>query len=246
MIQGQFPGGKYLDDLDPETFTEEEKQTLIDLLAKDPYAFYGLWRDPNAAQRFIEGDHFQTTQVDELYTKIGALRLAGAPDYIVRWWQQVLENKGRRPNKNLLGLTARTKVIPDKMHQIENFCKHIDEDLNYVRTNRTDDLTDDFPEELPFAQKWQNIMSAACGEPPVVEIHKGTVRHYKADDPVEAASGTEIVEITITGRDLEIDMESYADDAIDVIENHISPYAMQVKHYGDTVTILLKFYDIYE
>lgn len=247
-MTGQFPGGKYLDDLDPEQLTDEQKKALADLLENDPYAFYNLFRDPDKVQRQIEGDDFQTTPAGKLYQQIGALIMAGAPDDVKSYWQHKLETRNR-PSEDDLQLPAKTQPIQDKLQQIEDFCQNLNTELN-----RTDDYTyhpeNDFvPEDHPLSGKWQEIRMAAAGEPLIVNHADGFARHYKATDPVLASMGVEIVEITITAPEVQIDLDAYkvTDDVFDeMVPDHVNPFAMDVSREGDTIKLILKYCDIYE
>ena len=186
-------------------------------------------------------DDFQTTPASEISAKIDALKKANAPANVVRYWQQTLENAGN----TLLSLPPKTTPVAMKMAQIEAFCKHIDEDLNYVNSNIP--TPDDCPDDSPLAPKWQQIMNLAAGKPHIAGHHLGAVRHYPSQNPVEAHSGTEIVEIIVTGPQASIDLEAYADDDLEnYLDIHINPYEMIVQHAEDQTTILLKFSDIYE
>ena len=247
-MQGQFHG-KYLDDLDAEQLTDEEKKSLADLLERDPYAFYNLWRDPDAIQRQIEGDDFKTTPAGQLYQQIGALAMAGAPDNVREYWQQQLETINR-PSEDLNWLPPpKTKPNKEKLRQLDDFCANINDELNRVDDYSYHPETDFCPEDNPLNGKWAAIMRIARGEPLIVHNHNGVAKHYRATDPVLAGAGVEIVEITITGYPVELDLDGYkrTDDIFDeVMPDHIHPYTMSVDRKNDQTTILLKFSDIYE
>ncbi len=247
MIENLF-GGKFLDDVDPEQLTDEQKQALKHLFETDPYGFYNLWRDPDAAQRRFEGDDFQTTPASENFLQMGALYVAGAPDSVLNYWQQQLETHNR-PNAEKFPIPPKQRPIAEKLQQIDDFCTNLN-----VEFNRTDDYAhhpeNDFvPEEHPLSGKWQAVMMSAKGEPLVVRHCDGSARHYKATDPVLAASGVEIVEITITAPAVSIDLDAYkvSDDLFDeVLPDHVHPYSMKVIRDPDAIRIYLQYQDIYE
>ena len=248
-MPGQF-NGKYLDDLDPNELTDEQKQALTDLLKNDPYAFYNLFKDPDAAQRNIEGSGFKTTPAGELYKQIGALRAAGAPDHVIEYWQNVLETRNRESAKtSIVSLPAKTKPIPEKLSQIDAFCTNIDSVLNYVEDNIVSKDAE-VDENFPWDAKWVKLMNIAKGDPAVTVYNKGTVKHYPSTDEAEANAGVEIVEITLVGPEVNIDLDAYKVDPVDgfdtFLPDHIQPSGMKVIRTDEATIIQLAFYNCYE
>lgn len=179
----------YLDDLDPAQMTEEHKAVLKEMLEKEPYRFYSFWRDPDAAQRRYEGDNFKTTPATELYTRIGALRAAGAPGSVVEYWKQLLETAGR-PNDVFAKLKKpKDKPVPEKLAKVEEFCAYLEDYFNLEDQGPAiSDLNN------PYADHWDDVMNAALGIPEDDEpLHGVDVRHYK--DPFNGgATSCEVVE----------------------------------------------------
>ncbi len=239
-MPGQFPGGKYLDDLNPEEFTEEQKQALIRLRDTDPYAFYNLFRDPDAAQRMVEGDDFKTTPAGELYSQIGALKMAGAPDNVREFWSKQLATYNRPElSDDMTLLPPKTKPVQAKLDQIDEFCQYINQTLNYTDTYTYDPDESDFADDSPFAAKWAAVMRVGRGAPDVVEHHFGTAKHYKDNTTAGAHMGCEIVEINLVDYPAEFDLEEIYDGF-----PHPSGASIELKEAG--VCIKLEFYDIYE
>lgn len=237
-MTGQFPGGKYLDDIDPEQLTDEQKQALIDLRDRDPYAFYNLWRDPDEAQRRFEGDDFITTPASELYKQIGALKMAGAPENVVQYWQDTLEKKNRE-TEDTSAYPPKVNPIQDKLDQIEKLCERLHEVLNHDETYTYDPDEDDVFLETPWASKWQAVMRVARGEPLNYERHHGYVRHYKDSDSIGASMGCEIVEIVLNDFPAEFDLD-------ELYANYIHPSGADIDVIEAGVRIKLEFYNCYE
>ena len=234
---GQF-NGKFLDDLDPEQLSDEEKKALADLLERDPYAFYNLWRDPDAIQRQIEGDNFQTTPAGQLYNQIGALQMAGAPAHIIKYWQDVLENKNR-PTEDTSGIPPKNKPIQHVLDQIEKLCEYLHEVLNHSESYTYDPNEDDLLDDTPWSSKWQAVMRVARGEPLNYERHTGYVRHFKDTDSVGASMGCEIIEIVLTDFPADFDLD-------EIYENYIHPSGAKISPVDNGIKIQLEFYDVYE
>lgn len=180
----------YLDDLDPETMTEEQKQAFQKMLAEDPYKFYSMWRDPDAAQIKVEGENFQTTPATVLYTQIGALKAAGAPDNVIDYWRQVLETSGRPNDVFAQGKTPRTKPVPEKLAKVEAFCQYLDEFWNIEDAGPA--ITD---LNNPLADHWADVMNKALGFDQSEEpLHGVDIRHYQDVANGHASTGREVVE----------------------------------------------------
>lgn len=232
---------QYLDDLDPRLVTDEQRQAMRELYERDPYSFYALWRDPTQAQIWAEGEGFKTTPADELYAKIGSLRLARAPEVVIDSWKETLVNHNR-PTEDWSDMPPKTKPIKEKLDQIDELCKYLDGLMNWVENNmEPDEPEPDFPDIVPFAGKWHRLMQRAVGNL-IVNHHNGTVRHYKeTEDGVEANMGVEIVEIILEddGK-LSLDLEEWAND-------YIKPEGANISKAEDGKTkIILKFYDCYK
>lgn len=233
----------YLDDLDPSELTDEQKEEFRRMFEEDPYHFYNLWRDPDAAQRYFEGGDFQTTPAREVYLKLGALKIAGAPQGVIDYWADILKNRGR-PTEDTSALPPKTKPVQEYLDQIDTLCRHINESLNCVIDNVTPD-PDDFPDEVPIAHKWQQIMNKAMGAPDIDEQHNGTARHYKATDALSAHVGVEILEVNILTTDAEIDLSDVFDDFFDE-RDVILPNTVRVKRSDQCVTLYFEYYGCYE
>ena len=238
-MPGQFDG-KYLDELNPDNLTDEQKKALNDLLERDPYAFYNLFKDPDAAQRKIEGDDFQTTPAGKLYTQIGALIKAGAPDNVVQYWQKKLETQGRETEDLSWFPAPKTKPDKAKLKQLDALCDYLNEALNRVDDYSYHPEDEIFPEDNPLNGKWTSLMTIARGEPLVAHRHYGSAKHYRAIDPPLAAGGVEIVEV-----ELMFDKEAVIDIQT-LIEEHIQPYAMRAEPIENGVKLIFEFDAVYE
>ena len=224
---------RYLDEIDPKSLTDEQREKLRELYETDPYAFYNLWRDPAQAQIWAEGEGFKTEPADDLFQKIGALRLADAPEHVVEFWKDVLEHRNRDEDTSLL--PPKTKPIPERLQQIDELCEHLDSVLNWVENN----LEPDDPEE-DFPGRWTRLMQRSVGNL-VTEHHDGTVRHYKeTDDVVQANMGVEVVEILLEPEaKLEIDLEDW-------VNNFIKPESCVISGTRNGTEIRLEYYHCYE
>lgn len=239
----------YLDDLNPEDLTDEQKEEFRKMFEEDPYHFYNLWRDPDAAQRYFEGDDFKTTPASEVYLKLAALKTAGAPQDVVDAWSDTLKNKGRPSEKVDPNFLPKTKPIVWKLEQIDTLCRHINEDLNYTVDNVTPD-PDDFPDVLPFATKWHQIMNKAMGAPDIEEHHDGSAKHYKATDSTGAAFGVEILEIKLAAPKADINLEDCFDNPFleegEESPPSVYPSGMTVERNDQITTIKLEYFNCYE
>ena len=239
----------YLDDLDPSELTEEQKEEFQKMFEEDPYHFYNLWRDPDAAQRYFEGDDFKTTPASEVYLKLGALKMAGAPEGVIDFWSQLLKNKGR-PTEDNSDLPPKTKPIPEKLAQIDRLCRNINLYLNETVDNVTPD-PNDFPDEVPIAFKWHQIMNRAMGSPAIEEHHDGVARHYPATDAAAAHMGVEILEVTVFGKKVSIDLGNFLDldaDTIDLNQTgeDIWPNGVDVERRSDRTILYFTYFNVYE
>lgn len=179
----------YLDDLDLDQMTDEQRDAFKEMLEKNPYRFYSLWRDPDAAQRRYEGDDFQTTPASELFIRIGALQAAGAPDHVLDYWQQALETKGRANDIYAEQKKPKTKPVKAKLAQVEAFCRYLEEYWNIENTGPAiADLNN------PYADRWIDAMNDALGIHDDTPLHGVDVKHYRDTEDGMAASGCEIVE----------------------------------------------------
>ncbi len=137
---------RYLDEIDPKSMTDDQRAELNDLYERDPYAFYNLWRDPAAAQRWAEGEGFTTEPANELFQKIGALKMAGAPEHVIEFWKERLEHRNRS-TEDWSDLPPKTEPVQERLQQIDELCKYLDGLLNWVENNLDPETPEDLPEE---------------------------------------------------------------------------------------------------
>lgn len=237
----------YLDDLDPSELTDEQKEEFRKMFNEDPYHFYNLWRDPDAAQRYFEGDDFKTTPASEVYLKLGALQMAGAPQAVIDSWADVLKHKGRQTD-DAEQLPPKTRPVESRLTQIDCLCRHINEEFNCTIDNVTP-VEGDFPDEVPFAAKWQQVMNLAMGKPEVSERHDVVAKHYKATDTTRAYYGVEILEINIIAESADIDLGDCFDDVLSndaPAQEPIHPDGVRVERHDQYVTLYFEYFNCYE
>ena len=238
MIQLKVP--QYLDELDPKSLTDDQRAELNDLYTRDPYTFYALWRNPAAAQRWAEGEGFKTEPVNEVFQKIGALRMADAPEHVIEFWKNFLDHHNR-PSEDWSDFPPKTKPVPEKLQRVAELCKYLDGQLNWVENNlENDNPEEDLPETVPMSGRWTRLMQRAVGNL-VTEHHDGTVRHYKeTEDGIQANMGVEVIEIQLEpDATFDIDIEEWG-------QNYIVPEACSVDNSGTGTRIKLQFYHCYE
>lgn len=229
---------RYLDEIDPKTLTDEQREKLRHIYETDPYTFYNMWRDPAQAQIWAEGENFGTEPANDYFAKIGALRLARAPEAVVDFWKDVLEHKARDESDDLL--QPAKKPVVEKLQQIEDLCEYLDGLLNWVEDNTEPDTPeDDFPENIPFSGKWTRLMQRATGNM-IAEHHDGTVQHFRSTDVVQANMGVEVVEVELESEsEMILDLEDWD-------KNYIKPEACSISRNGTRTRIRLEFYHCYE
>ena len=231
---------KYLDDIDPKSLTDEQRAQLNELYQSDPYGFYNLWRNPEQVQRWAEGDDFKTEPANDYFQKVGALRLAGAPEHVIDFWKEVLEHRNR-PTEDTSAFPPATEPEPEKLRRIEELCEYLNGQLNWVEDNREPtepEMESDFPDELPIAGRWQRLMKRAVGNI-VTEHHDGTVTHFKSEDAVQANMGVEVVEVILEPEaKLDLDLEDWDN-------NYIKPEACTISGIGTKTKIRFEFYHCY-
>lgn len=223
---------EYLDDLDLSQMTEEQKQAFQKMLDEEPYKFYSLWRDPDAAQRHYEGDDFTTTPASELYIRIGALRSAGAPNSVIEYWKKVLETRNRPNDVYAKSKTPRTKPVTDRLAHVEAFCDYLNDYWNIEdKGPAIEDLHN------PLADHWEDVMNAALGLQDNEPLHGADVRHYQ-DAPDGVPNGCEIVEAKFYTHGATFDLQEI---------NEIAQCdGFEILPTGDTFTIKFFFFGCYE
>jgi hypothetical protein len=198
----------YLDDLDLDQMTDEQRAAFKEMLEKDPYRFYSLWRDPDAAQRRYEGDDFQTVPASEMFIRIGALKAAGAPDNVIDFWQRMLETSGRDNDIFVKAKQPKTKPVKAKLAQVEAFCRYLEEYWNIEdRGPAIADLNN------PYADHWADVMNEALGIKDDTPLHGVDVKHYRDTQDGMAASGCEVVEAVYYVPHISFDLQEMSEVA---------------------------------